>query len=54
MAYFNDIMELKELRQVQINEAFIKALYQMIRFERANIKAQLDMLHANLHDTYGI
>ena len=53
MAYFNDIMESKELRQAQINEAFIKALHQMICFERANLKAQLDMLLDNPHDLYG-
>jgi outer membrane protein TolC len=53
-AYFSEIMELKDLLQVQITEAFIKAQYQMIRFEHADLRAQLDMLLANPLEAPGI
>jgi outer membrane protein TolC len=46
-AYFSEIMELKDLLQVQITEAVIKAQYQLVRFEHADLRAQLDMLVAN-------
>ncbi len=36
MGYFNKIMELKDLLQVQIIEEFIKAQCRMIRFEHAD------------------
>jgi outer membrane protein len=52
-AYFSEIMELKDLMQVQITEAVIKAQYQMARFEYADLRAQLDMLLANQPESSG-
>ena len=43
-AYFNDIMELEDLLQAQLTEAFFKAQYQMTLFEHADYNAQLENL----------
>ncbi len=43
-AYFNDIMELEDLLQAQLTEAFFKAQYQMTLFEHADFTAQLENL----------
>ena len=43
-AYVSEIMELKDLLQARITEAVIKAQVQMVRFELADLQAQLDML----------
>jgi outer membrane protein TolC len=43
-AYFNDIMELEDLLQAQLTEAFLKAQYHMTLFEHADFTAQLENL----------
>jgi outer membrane protein len=44
--YFNDILEFDELMQAQLMESFMKAQYQLIRFECSDFEAQLNMLLA--------
>lgn len=48
-AYFSDIMELQDLLQAQLTEAFFKAQYHLILFEHADLKAQLENLLSNYH-----
>ena len=43
-AYFNDIMELEDLLQAQLTEAFLEAQYQTVLFEHADYSAQLENL----------
>jgi outer membrane protein len=51
-AYFSEIMELKDLLQAQITEAAIKAQHQMVLFEHADLRAQLELLMANPHQAF--
>ncbi len=45
-AYFNDIMELKDLIQAQLTESIMKAQYEMVRYEWVVLDAELQSVLA--------